>query len=438
MRNVSLTNLDAAVPPSDLDAEKGVLGSMLLDPNTVDQVTRIIEDVDFHARENGILFRHMVEMRDAGEPSDGTTLSARLRAGGEFEAIGGTAYLAEVATAVPYAANAVHYATIVREKSQRRRLVSAGLDLIRNAHDDRATTSKAVEAAENAIAAATGQHAGVVDSKAGMVAAIDVIDAAGDRGRLVETGLRRYDAEYGGFGAGELVVLAARPGIGKSALALAIAEHIAARQPVLFASIEMSAAELNIRRLCMAAGVDSQRVRTGQLDAGDRRALIAAGNDLATSKLFILGGGEVGVGEIRREARRLAAKPEGLGLIVIDYLGLIAPEDPRIRRHEQIGAITRRLKITAGELATPILLLSQLNRESDKTEEPRLSHLRESGSIEQDADVAAFIHRQDQQSDEAELIVAKHRHGPLQRICLHWDGATTTFSEASAAREWEP
>ena len=438
MRNVSPINLDAATPPSDLDAEKGVVGSMLLDRSTVDHVTPIVGESDFHDHRNGTLFRHLVEMRDAGEPSDATTLSARLRAAGEFEAIGGTAYLAEVAGSVPYSANAIYYAKIVHDKAERRRLISAGLDLIRNAHDDRATTRQAIESAETAIAAATGQHAGVVDSKAGMVAALDAIDAAGVRGRLVTTGIDRYDAEYGGLGTGELVVLAARPGVGKSALALSVAEHIAARHPVLFISMEMTAPELSARRLCMASGVDSRRVRTGQLDATDRQALIQAGNDLARANLFILAGGEIGVSEIRREARRLAARPDGLGLVVVDYVGLLRPEDPRARRHEQVGSITRRLKITSGELATPVLLLCQLNRETDKSDEPRLSHLRESGSLEQDADVVAFVHRPDQETSEAELIVAKHRHGPLRRIRLYWDGATTSFSEAPAAMEWEP
>jgi len=439
------------LPPQNLDAERGALGSCVLDPRKVDDVADLLRVDDFHADANRKLFAAIVAMHEAGQPIDTVTLRDALKNRGELEAVGGLAYLAEVVNSVPYAANGMYYAQIVRAKAESRRLIHAGIDLLQSAHGGGDPAQLAARA-EAAIGAALERPAGegLVDAKGAIVEAMAAVERIREKreGTGLLTGVEEFDEAVGGLFPGELTILAARPRMGKTALANQIAIHAAERgRGVLFASLEMAAAELMTRTLCGRSGVDSRRIRTGTMTDGDVRTLVKAGTDLASMDLQILDSPGATVAGIRRAARK-ARRSGDLQLVVIDYLQLIEPDDPRVPRHEQVARIARALKGLARELQLPVLCLAQVNRQTESAGDhrPRLGHLRESGAIEQDADVVLFIHRAEVYDDDpdlrgkAELITAKNRNGPCPTIRLQWDATTTTFSpeRATAWDEFAP
>ena len=439
------------LPPQNLEAERAVLGSLVLDPQMCDEIALMLREGDFYADANQRLYRNLLAMHDQGKRIDITLLRERLLQEGEYEAIGGPAYLAEVYQSVPYAANAMHYAEIVRNKATVRELIHASTEILRDAWDPTYEPKELLSHAEEKIFAVHDRRSTdrVTHIENLLIEAFDRIDArlAKGEGDATPTHFRDLDQLTGGLHPGEFVVLAARPSMGKTALATNIAENVAiiSRVPVLFVSLEMARLELAQRLLCSQGSIDGSKFRSGFISADEREKLMEASGKLSQSPLFIDDSPSRTVTEIAACARRLKRK-ENLGLIVIDYLQLVQPDDPRDPRQEQVAKMARRLKGLARELNIPVICLAQLNRqvEASGREEhrPRLSHLRESGAIEQDADVVMFVHREEyyHTKEKAEelgivgqglLILAKQRNGPTGDIKLQWSSNYTRFRDFS-------
>ncbi len=438
------------LPPQSLDAEKGVLGSLLIDPELCDDIALILRSEDFYADANQKLYAHVMAMHDEGVRIDATLLLERLRSGGDLEAIGGPAYLAEVLHAVPYAANAVYYAGIVRDKATLRSLIHASTEILRDAYEPTLDPRELVNRAEEQIFAVRDQRSSdqITSIQDLLVEAFDKIDARLEHGEGegVPTGFQDLDNLTGGLHGSEFVVLAARPSMGKTALATNIAEHVAieANVPTLFVSLEMAKLELAQRMLCSQGRIDASKFRSGFLSKEDRSKLVEASAKLGKAPFFVDDTPARTCTEIAACARRLKRKQD-LGLVVIDYLQLINPDDPRDPRQEQVAKMARRLKALARELKIPVLCLAQLNRQTEQGKEghrPRLSHLRESGAIEQDADVVMFIHREEYYHTreeamekgicgQADIIVAKQRNGPTGDIKVAWFDKYTKFENLS-------
>ncbi len=438
------------LPPHNLDAEKGVLGSLLLDPQMADDVALVVRPDDFYAEANQKLLAHLLAMHDEGGRIDTTLLLERLGAAGDLELIGGAAYLAEVVHSVPHAANAVYYAEIVRDKATLRALIHASTEILRDAFEPSLEPREMVGRAEEMIFAVHDQRSTdqIINAHDLMVEAFDRIDARmkGTAGVGVPTGFTDLDNLTGGLHDSELVVLASRPSMGKTALATNIAEYVTAKSnvPTLFVSLEMARLELAQRMLCSQGRIDAGKFRSGFLSGDDRKKLVEASAALSTAPLFVDDSPFRTCTEIAASARRLRRK-QNLGLVVIDYLQLIQPDDPRDQRQEQVAKMARRLKGLARELKIPVLCLAQLNRQVEAGKEghrPRLSHLRESGAIEQDADVVMFIHREEYYytreeamdkgiAGQADVIVAKQRNGPTGDVKLAWFDKHTRFENFS-------
>lgn len=435
--------------PLNLEAERAVLGSVLLLPEVFDEVALLVRPRDFHDLSNRRLYEHLLAMHDNGQQIDLMLLVERLRQAGHYEGIGGAAYLAEVGQAVSTAAHAEYYARIVADKSMLRALILAGTDILHDAYDPTSDTRDLLSKAEERIF-------GILESRGrGEVSPIsDVLQDAMDRldSRMehhhafggLETGFDDLDQLTGGLQNSELTILAARPSMGKTALAMNIAEHIVTqlRQPVLFVSLEMSALELADRLLCSAAEVNGHRLRNGTIGHEERQKLVQASVELSKAPLYIDDSPSRTMTEIGANARRLKRR-DNLALVVVDYLQLIEPDNPRDPRQEQVARIARRLKGLARELDVPVLCLAQLNRQVEATRDnrPQLSHLRESGAIEQDADVVMFVHREEyyqtNEEDrervrgEADLLIRKQRNGPTGDVKLAWLHEFTRFRNFS-------
>ena len=437
------------LPPQNLDAEKGVLGSVLLDPRLCDEVVMVVRPDDFYSDANRTLFSHIVEMHDEGGRIDNTLLVERLRRAGDLEAIGDVAYLAEVARSVPVPAHATYYAQIVRDKAALRELIHASTEIMRDAWDPTLEPRELLSQAEERIFAVHDRRSSdqVASMHDVLLEAFEQIDARLEHGSAtgVPSGFTDLDNMTGGLHDSELVILAARPAMGKTALATNIAEYVTVNSNVatLFVSLEMSRLELAQRMLCSLGRINGTKFRSGFLSSEDREKLVEASAKLSKAPLLIDDSPSRTVTEISACARRLKRRDD-LGLIVIDYLQLIEPDNPRDPRQEQVAKIARRLKGLARELKLPVLCLAQLNRQAEATKDnrPRLSHLRESGAIEQDADVVMFIHREEyyhskedsQQADlvgKADLLVAKQRNGPTGDVKLTWRQEHTRFEDRS-------
>jgi replicative DNA helicase len=447
------------LPPQNLDAERGVLGSVLLDPNTCDDVALIVRPEDFYADAHEKLFAHMLAMHDAGGRIDTTLLVERLNQGGDLEAIGGEAYLAEILQAVPVAAHAAYYARIVRDKAMLRDLIHASTEVLRDAYDATTDPREIVGQAEERIFAVHDQRSAdrVTSVHELMMEAFDHIDQRLKMGGAtgIPTGFTDLDKLTGGLHDSELVILASRPSMGKTALATNVAEHVTLKSnaPCLFVSLEMARLELAQRMLCSLGKISGNKFRSGYITSQERDKLVEASNKLSRAPLFVDDTPSRTISEIAACARRLKRK-SGLGLVIIDYLQLIEPDNPKDPRQEQVAKMARRLKGMARELSMPVLCLAQLNRQAEGGKEghrPRLSHLRESGAIEQDADVVMFVHREEYYhtreearekgiSGMADLIVAKQRNGPTDDVKLAWFQQFTRFEDLSqeSYEEFEP
>jgi replicative DNA helicase len=431
--------------PANVDAERAVLGSILLKPDVCDDVSLLVRPDDFADEAHQVLYGHLLTLHNSGKRIDVTIVLELLRTKGDLDRIGGTSALASVVEAVPHAAHATHYAQIVRDKALLRALIDAGTDILRDAYDSVDEPRQLLARAEEKIFAILEDRS---SAEAQPIQAVleDVLQRMDARMQHdhaiggVETGFTELDTLCGGLHNSELIILAARPSMGKTAFAMNIAEHVAIdiRQPVLFVSLEMAAMELADRLLCSSAQVNGHRLRNGTISQEDRRRLVQKSSEISAAPLYIDDSPGRTLTEIAAVARRLKRR-QGLALVVIDYLQLIEPDNPRDPRQEQVARIARRLKGMSRELDIPVMCLAQLNRQAEVSRDnrPRLHHLRESGAIEQDADVVMFVHREEyyQTNDEdrervkgaAEIIIAKQRNGPIGDVKLLWQHDYTRF-----------
>ncbi len=410
------------------EAERGLIGALMLSPNLIDEVAGDLSGADFADADLGKLFEALAIAREAGIPiTDVNVLVSELRQQRVPASVSSTAFLARLVTDA-VAANAPHYATIIKNGSLKRQWCAIGHELVRRAADRSTTPNGIAEWAESRIAT-VGFQGGTKVRMIGSIADEIIADlrTTREQQRILMTGIESLDTTVGGWHGGEMIVLAARPGMGKTALALQIAEYTASRgRPTLFVSLEMRDRELVTRMLCAHAGVDSRVLRTGTHGEDSMTRLCHAREMVRDFPLLIWDAPRATMSQIRAIARREASRHD-LQLIVVDYIGRVIPENPRAKRHEQVSDISRGMKSLARELDVPVLVLVQLNRESTRCQRPQLSHLAESGSIEQDADGVMFIHRGDASEKESELIVAKHRHSCTGRIELEWRGSQTRF-----------
>ena len=431
------------VPPQNLDAESSVLGGILLENEAVNQVLELLRPEDFYRESHRKVFRAIVELSDRSEPVDLITLSDFLKNRGELEAVGGTAYLASLADFVPTAANITHYARIVREKSILRSLISTATEIATRGYEEQGNVEEFLDSAEKVIFDISEKKI-----KASFVAVGDMIkdtlktvEKLYDRKEMVTgvpTGFDDLDKLTAGLQPSELIIVAGRPGMGKTAFALNIAANAAfTGAGVAVFSLEMAKEQLVLRMLCSEARVDSSKVRSGYLGERDFPQLAKAAGRLHEAPIYIDDTPAISVLELRAKARRLVRdRSKKIGLIIVDYLQLMRGMGTASNREQEISEISRSLKALAKELSVPVIALSQLNRrvEDRSDRRPMMSDLRESGAIEQDSDVIIFIYRDEvyNKSDEskkglAEIIVAKQRNGPIDTVTLTFLNEYTRF-----------
>ncbi len=444
--------LDAA-PPHALEAEMSLLGAMLIDPRVVGDVIQVVPSgVDFHRPAHGAIFDAMVQIWDRTATLDVVQLNQHLLDKGLLEDVGGTAYLVELAESSPTAAHATEYARLVRDKATMRELIRAAGEILAQAQGSGDEPQQVLEAAEQRIFAIAQRRDGARFSSLQELLdhTLKVIDASdGKPFTGVPAGFAEFDEMTSGLQKGEMVILAARPSMGKTALALNMMENVAATgHPVAMFSLEMGRQQLVQRILCAKGGIDSQRLRRNMLRKEDYRALLAACESLQDCRIWIDDTPGLTLLSMRSKARRLKEQ-HGVEAIFIDYLQLMSSGGRVESRQMEVSEISRGIKAMARELEVPVICLSQLNRAAEQREghKPRMSDLRESGSIEQDADVVLMLHREEyyHQGDDdwmeanadkrglAELIVAKQRNGPTGVCRLSWDGRLTRFRDFTDA-----
>ena len=421
-----MSALSDKLPPQNLEAERKVLGGVLLDNDALHEIIPILKADDFYRDSHQTIYRAICELYDEGKAVDAVTLADELIRRGEFESVGGDETLAEILNSVPHAANSRYHAEIVREKSVSRKLIEGATEIIRDGYSNRLTSKELLEIAETKIfQIAEDQIKGDThDIKAVVTQAMEQISLRAEGKHEVHgvaTGFYDLDEMLGGFQPGHLIILAARPSMGKTAFALNICDHAAVenKTSTLFVSLEMGRVELAERLLWSRARVDGSRLRKGNnLGTRELTLLGKAYNEFSQSPIFIDDTPARDVLQITASARRLKMR-NNLGMIVLDYIQLVDSEDSRDSRQEQIAKISRRLKALARSLKIPVIALSQLNRAVENREDrrPRMADLRESGAIEQDADIVLLLHRPEyydpnDQPGIAEVIVAKNRNGP--------------------------
>jgi len=424
------------VPPQNLDAEKSLLGAVLIDDEVLADITEHVTANDFYDKVHGIIYAAMMRLYEKHKPVDLLTLTDELKRKKELETIGGSAYLTDLTTYVPTAAHAETYAEIVAQKAVRRRLIRASGDISELGYDEDTTTQELLEKAEAELFSVSDQSLkqDVISLESILTESFDRLEELHkNKGQLrgIRTGYRDLDNMTAGLQRSDLVILAARPAMGKTTLVTNLAYNVAtiAKQPVLFFSLEMSKEQLVDRMLADASGVDSWNIRTGNLSDEDFSKISEAMGEMAEAPIFIDDTPGLTVLEMRTKARRVNhEKP--LGLIIVDYLQLMQGSGRSDgNRVQEVSEISRGLKLIARELDVPLIGLSQLSRtvESRSPQIPQLSDLRESGSIEQDADIVTFIYRPgyyEPDNPEVEnitdLIIAKHRNGPTGKVQLYF------------------
>src|SRR5215471_11920326 len=433
------------VPPQNVEAEQSVLGAILLDNDAINQAIEILTADDFYRESHREIFRAMVALSERNQPVDAITLTDALRTAGVLEAVGGTGYIAEVAACVPTAANAGHYARIVREKALLRSLAAISTEIASGAYDSPPNVEEYLDESEHKIFEISERR--IRQSFHSMPEltreSIRLLERLYERKELVTgvpTGFLDLDRLTAGLQPADLIVIAARPSMGKTALALNIAAHAATecepRLGVAIFSLEMSKEQLVLRMLCAEGRVDSSRARAGYLGERDFPKLAQAAARLSEAPIFIDDSSDTSPIVLKAKCRRLMRERNvNLGLIIIDYLQLMRSARPGESREKEIAEISRSLKALAKELKVPVVALSQLNRqvETRPDRRPLLADLRESGAIEQDADVIAFIyrdemyHRDSKEPGVAEIIVAKQRNGPTDIAKLTYLSQYTRF-----------
>ena len=438
--------------PHNLDAERSVLGAILLDNHALNTAVEKLRAEDFFLDQHRRVFQQMIALGETQQAIDLVTLTDQLHRSGELEASGGAAYLAQLVDGVPHVTNVDHYARIVKEKALLRSLI----------HQTHAIQQQALEAEEDADAILDRAESSIFQLaeervRAGFVGVKELVRENFDRlsrilseGKRItglSTGYQQLDNLTAGLQPSEFIILAARPSMGKTALALNIAENVALRagEPVAIFSLEMSKESLLLRLLAAHGRIDAHRFRTGHLSREDGRRMTESLNRLAEAPLWIDDSASAAVVEMGAKARRLK-RDKGLSLLIVDYLQLVPARGRFSNRNEEVSSITRGLKGLAKELKVPVLVLSQLTRAPEREERrPQLADLRESGTIEQDADVVLFIYRPNiykpdetpEERAKAEIIIAKQRNGPTDRINFVFLNTFTRFEEA-APEAWGP
>jgi replicative DNA helicase len=438
----------ALVPPQNLDAEESVLGAMMLSPGAIGNVSEELDAGDFYRESHAKIYRAALGLFARGEPVDAITVADELEERGELEAAGGRLRIHELARLVPTTANAAHYARIVREMAVLRGLIDAGAEVARLGWERPGEAADLLDRAEQIIfelsqERVSSEFTHIEELLRESFERITQLYEAGEEITGVPSGYRDLDRLTSGFQPGNLIIVAARPSMGKSALALCVAANIAVRHglPVGLFTLEMSKSEVTQRLMCSEAKVESQRLRSGKLATDDWPRLTAACDKLAKAPIYVDDTGSMTIMGIRAKARRLKSKEPTLGLIVVDYLQLMTSDSNFESRVQEVSQISRQLKILARELDLPIIAMSQLSRavEQRHDKRPILSDLRDSGSIEQDSDLVAFIYRDEYYNDEspdqglAEVILAKHRNGPTGVVKLSFLQRYAKFADLAAA-----
>ncbi|WP_339205788.1 replicative DNA helicase [Paenibacillus sp. FSL K6-3182] len=421
------------VPPQNLEAEQAVIGAILLQSEALITAMERVRSDDFYSGPHRQIYEAMVEIAENNQPVDLVTLTAHLQDQHLLEEIGGVSYLAKLANSVPTAANVDYYAQIVEEKSMLRRLIRTATNIVSDGYANSEDVGVLLGDAEKQILEISNRRSG-----SGFISIRDVLmevfekveqlyqDKGGTTG--IPSGFTDLDRMTAGFQRSDLIIVAARPSVGKTAFALNVAQNVGvrARETVAIFSLEMSAAQLVQRMICAEANVDAQRMRTGHLEGDDWEKLTMAIGSLSEAQIFIDDTPGITVAEIRAKCRRLK-KEKGLGMIMIDYLQLISGRGKAgENRQQEVSEISRTLKQIARELEVPVIALSQLSRgvEQRQDKRPMMSDLRESGSIEQDADIVSFLYRDDyydkesEKKDIIEIIIAKQRNGPVGTVEL--------------------
>ena len=431
------------LPPQNIEAEQSVLGGILLNNQALNTVLEILVAGDFYSEAHRKIFAAIMELSDRNEPSDLITLSSILRDRKHLDQAGGTSYLASLVDNVPSAANIAHYSKIVKEKSILRSLIATATDILNKSYDTSKNIENVLDEAEHAIFEISENkiRPAFYPFKEIIKESVRTIEKLYERKELVTgvpTGYEKVDDMTSGFQKSDLIIIAGRPSLGKTAFALNIAQYAAleAAVPVAVFSLEMSKEQLAIRLLSAESRVDSQRIRRGFLGETDWPKLIAAASRLSEAPIYIDDTPAITVLEMKAKARRLKAEVN-LGLIVLDYLQLMRSSGYKDSREQEISDISRSLKALAKELNVPVVALSQLNRkvEDRQNKRPQMADLRDSGAIEQDADVIAFIYRDEvyDKSEEnpekgmAEIIIGKQRNGPTGMVKLAFLEKYTRF-----------
>ena len=450
------------LPPQNIEAEQAVLGAIFLNTDALADAMEYVEADDFYRRSHQLLFQAMVDLNNNSEAIDVLTVQNYLSTNNQLDDVGGVAYIAELATSVPTAANAGYYAKIVEEKSMLRRLISTATNIITQANNNDEDVPSLLDSAERQIMDVSERRnrSGFREIKDVLNEALNDVDRLSQKSEDITglpTGYREFDKMTAGLQPDNLIILAARPAVGKTAFALNIAQNVATSTDTSVAifSLEMSAESLVNRMLCAEGSINANHLRTGQLDEGEWQNLIVAMGALSNTSIFIDDTPGIKMAEIRAKCRRLAKEKGNLGLVVIDYLQLIEGSNKESRQQE-VSEISRQLKKLAKELGVPILALSQLSRgvEQRQDKRPVLSDIRESGSIEQDADIVAFLYRDDyyergesksdddeddeplnQDVGEVELIIEKNRAGARGTVKLLFIKSYNKFSNISYAQE---
>lgn len=451
------------LPPQNIEAEQAVLGAIFLNTDALADAMEYVEADDFYRRAHQILFQAMVNLNNDGEAIDVLTVQNYLTTNNQLDDVGGVAYIAELATSVPTAANAGYYAKIVEGKSMLRRLISTATNIITQANNGDDDVPSLLDSAERQIMDVSERRnrSGFREIKDVLNETLSDIDRLSQQSEDITglpTGYREFDKMTAGLQPDNLIILAARPAVGKTAFALNIAQNVATSTDTSVAifSLEMSAESLVNRMLCAEGSINANHLRIGQLDEGEWQNLIVAMGALSNTSIFIDDTPGIKMAEIRAKCRRLAKEKGNLGLVVIDYLQLIEGSNKESRQQE-VSEISRQLKKLAKELSVPILALSQLSRgvEQRQDKRPVLSDIRESGSIEQDADIVAFLYRDDyyergeskseedgddqdslnQDVGEVELIIEKNRAGARGTVKLLFIKSYNKFSNISYAQE---
>ena len=443
-RDYSLDSLK--VPPNSIQAEQSVLGGLMLDNHTWDSIADKVVEIDFYRRSHQLIFRKIEELAEKQIPFDVITLSDALKVIGELENVGGLAYLIMLAKDTPSAANITAYANIVRERSVLRQLIHIGTQISDSAFNTEGRdTAELLENAERQVFQIAeqrqrGQSGGFIPIKSLLANAVDKIETLFEQEGAITgagTGFTDFDELTSGLQPADLIIVAGRPSMGKTTIAMNMAENIALKgnKPVAVFSMEMPGDSLAMRMMSSLGRIDQHKVRTGKLDDDDWPRLTSAINLLAGTQLFIDDSPALSPTEVRARARRLAREHGQLGLIVVDYLQLMQSPSSGDNRVQQISDISRGLKALAKELNVPVVALSQLNRnlEQRPNKRPVMSDLRDSGAIEQDADLIVFVYRDEVYNEDspdkgiAEIIIGKQRNGPLGTVRLTFLGQYTRF-----------